>query len=88
MKRLIVTILAAGALMNASGQLFSPESLNGALLGTFIGGIAGGDRHHGVSGDGAAIGAGVGLLAGAVAGEVQRRNYYASQPYYYLNSNS
>jgi hypothetical protein len=41
MKRLIVTILAAGALMNASAQLFSPESLNGALLGTFIGGIAG-----------------------------------------------
>jgi hypothetical protein len=27
--------------MNASAQLFSPESLNGALLGTFIGGIAG-----------------------------------------------
>jgi hypothetical protein len=49
MKRLIVTILAAGALMNASAQLFSPESLNGALLGTFIGGIAGANHHHGFS---------------------------------------
>ena len=84
MKRLILTILAAVVLTSASAQLFSPEAPNGALLGTFIGGIAGGDRHHGFSGNGAAIGAGVGLLAGAVAGEVQRRNYYASQPYYYL----
>jgi hypothetical protein len=83
MKRLIVTILSAGALMNASAQLFSPESLNGALLGTFIGGIAGGNHHHGFSGNGAAIGAGVGFLAGAVVGEVNRQNYYASQPYYY-----
>ena|SRR5674476_610042 len=83
MKRLIVTILAAGALMNASGQLFSPESLNGALLGAFIGGIAGGNCHHGFSGNGAAIAAGVGLLAGAVVGEVNQQNYYASQPYYY-----
>src|ERR1035437_2293627 len=97
MKRLIVTILAAGALMNASGQLFSPESLNGALLGAFIGGgaggectyggsgggIAGNNCHHGFSGNGAAIAAGVGLLAGAVVGEVNQQNYYASQPYYY-----
>jgi uncharacterized protein YcfJ len=84
MKRLILTILAAGVLTSASAQLFSPQALDGALLGTFIGGIAGGNRHHGFSGNGAAIGAGVGLLAGAVAGEVQRRNYYASQPCYYL----
>jgi predicted lipid-binding transport protein (Tim44 family) len=83
MKRLILTILTAGVLTSASAQLFSPESLNGALLGTMIGGIAGGDCHHGFSGSGAAIGAGVGLLAGAVVGEVQRQNYYASQPYYY-----
>src|ERR1035437_4858531 len=84
MKRLILTILTAGALTSGSAQLFSPESLNGALLGTVIGGIAGGNCHHGFSGSGAAIGAGVGLLAGAVGGEVQRQNYYASQPYYYL----
>jgi uncharacterized protein YcfJ len=84
MKRLILTILAAGILTSASAQLFSPEALNGALLGTFIGGIAGRNCHHGFSGNGAAIGAGVGLLAGAVASEVRRQNYYASQPYYHL----
>jgi outer membrane lipoprotein SlyB len=83
MKRLIVSILTASALSSASAQLFSPESLNGALLGTFIGGIAGGNHHHGFSGNGAAIGAGVGLLAGAVVGEARRQDYYASQPYYY-----
>jgi len=83
MKRLILTILAAGALTTASAQFLSFEALNGALLGTMIGGIAGGDCHHGFSGNGAAIGAGVGLLAGAVVGEVNRRSYYASQPGYY-----
>jgi uncharacterized protein YcfJ len=83
MKRLILTILAAGALTSASAQLFSSEALNGAFLGTVIGGIAGGNHHHGFSGNGAAIGAGVGLLAGAVVGEAQRQSYYASQPYYY-----
>jgi hypothetical protein len=35
MKRLILTILAAGALTSASAQLFSPDSLNGAFLATF-----------------------------------------------------
>jgi len=79
-----LTILAAGILTSASAQLFSPEALNGALLGTFIGGIAGRNCHHGFSGNGAAIGAGVGLLARAVASEVRRQNYYASQPYYHL----
>jgi hypothetical protein len=88
MKRLILTILTAGALTSASAQLFSPEALNGALLGTFIGGIAGGDCHHGFSGNGAAIGAGVEFLVGAVSGAVQRRDYYASQPYYCLITNS
>ena len=86
MKRLILTILAAGALTSASAQLFSPQALDGALLGTVIGGIAGGNHHHGFSGSGAAIGAGVGLLAGAVVGEAQRKSYYASQPYYYYSA--
>jgi uncharacterized protein YcfJ len=83
MKRLILTIIAAGTLTSALAQLFSPEALNGAFLGTVIGGIAGGGHHHGFSGNGAAIGAGVGLLAGAVVGEARRESYYASQPYYY-----
>ena len=83
MKRLILTILAAGALTSAPAQLFSPQALNGAFLGSMIGGIAGGNHCHGFSGNGAAIGAGVGLLAGAAVGEAQRRSYYASQPCYY-----
>src|ERR1039458_5999455 len=34
MKKLILTIIAAGALTSAPAQLFSPEALNGVLLGT------------------------------------------------------
>ena len=83
MKRLISIILACGGLAGAQAQLLSPEALNGAFLGTMIGGIAGGDCHHGFSGEGAAIGAGIGLLAGAVVGEARRQDYYASQPAYY-----
>ncbi len=80
MKKLIVIAVACGGLVGAQAQLFSPEAVNGALLGTMIGGIAGSDCHHGWSGEGAAIGAGVGLLAGAIVGEAQRQSYYASQP--------
>lgn len=83
MKRLISIILACGGLAGAQAQLLSPEALNGAFLGTMIGGIAGGDCHHGFSGEGAAIGAGIGLLAGAVVGEARRQDFYASQPAYY-----
>ena len=83
MKKLILIILAASTLTSARAQLFSPEALNGAFLGTMIGGIAGGNHCHGFSGSGAAIGAGVGLLAGAGVGEARRESYYASQPYYY-----
>lgn len=80
MKRLILVTLVCCGLTGARAQLFGPEALSGAFLGTMIGGIAGGDCHHGFSGEGAAIGAGVGLLAGAVVGEAQRQHYYASQP--------
>src|SRR6185295_15147191 len=72
----------------ARAQLFSPESLNGAFWGSLIGGIAGGDCRHGFSGEGAAIGAGVGLLAGAVAGEVRRYDYYNSPSYVYSTAPS
>jgi hypothetical protein len=34
MKKLILTIIAAGALTSAPAQLFSPEARNGVLLGT------------------------------------------------------
>lgn len=75
MKRLAILWVAAGtAVCPASAQLFGPESLTGGLFGAFIGGMAGADCHHGFSGEGAAIGAGVGLLAGALVGEANRRS--------------
>ena len=70
------------ALHSASAQLFSPASLQFGLLGAFIGGAAGDGRHCGWSGDGAAIGAGVGLVAGALISESRRQQYYNS-PYDY-----
>lgn len=71
------------AMFPARAQLFGPESLTGALWGGLIGGLAGSDCRRGFSGDGAAIGAGVGLLMGAVAGESSRRHYYHSPGYAY-----
>jgi uncharacterized protein YcfJ len=78
MKKLILTGLASLTLVSAQAQLFSPDSLNGAFWGALIGGIAGGDCHHGLSGEGAAIGAGVGLLAGALVGHARQYDYYNS----------
>lgn len=90
MKTTSTAILAAGALLSAQAQLFSPESLHGAAWGGLIGGIVGGDSHrhghhyhHGFSREGAAIGAGIGLLAGALAGETRRYDYYESPDYAY-----
>jgi uncharacterized protein YcfJ len=76
MKKTILTCLVGATLLTAQAQLFSPESLDGAFLGSLIGGIAGSDCRHGFSGNGAAIGAGVGLIAGALAGEARRRDAY------------
>lgn len=81
MKKLIITLLLGGSLLSGKAQLFSPDALHGAFLGSLIGGIAGGDCRNGFSGNGAAIGAGVGLLAGTIAGE-SRRNYYHDSPGY------
>ena len=81
MKKLVLTILILGALLPARAQLFSGDALGGAFLGGLIGGIASSDCHRGFSGNGAAIGAGVGLLAGALVGET-RRNYYDAYPAY------
>jgi uncharacterized protein YcfJ len=83
MKKILLTCLAVAALLPARAQLFGPESLGGAFWGSLIGGIAGSDSHHGFSGKGAAIGAGVGLVAGALVGESRRHNasYYDSPGY-------
>ncbi len=83
MKKVALLCMTIVTTLSASAQLFSPESLNGAFLGSLIGGIAGGDCRHGFSGNGAAIGAGVGFLAGAVAGETRRNHYYDSPDYFH-----
>ena len=80
MKKLLLTCLTGAMLCSAQAQLFSPESFGGALWGAVIGGIAGGDCHNGFSGDGAAIGAGIGLVAGSLVGEARRREQYYAQP--------
>jgi uncharacterized protein YcfJ len=85
MKRLILIVCLSSGLVGAQAQLFSPEAIGGAFMGTMIGGLAGGNCHNGgFSGNDAAIGAGIGLAAGAILGEVQRQSYYNSQPYYYV----
>ena len=83
MKKLLLTISLLAALLPARAQLFSPSSLGGALWGGLIGGIVGGDCRHGFSGEAAAIGAGVGLVAGAIAGEANRNRYGSASGYYY-----
>ena len=83
MKKLLLTCLTVAALFPARAQLFSPESLSGAFWGSLIGGIAGSDCRRGFSGNGAAIGAGVGLVAGALVGESRRNHYYDSPGYAY-----
>ena len=95
MKKILWTCLASTALLSARAQLFSPEAFGGAALGAMIGGIAGGNTYsHGChsystfSGEGAAIGAGVGLLVGALAGEANRRQAYPAEPVAYVPASS
>jgi hypothetical protein len=94
MKRIILTFMASAALLSAPAQLFSPEALNGAMFGSLMGGLIGGSGNNGCgynyygcgngfSGQGAAIGAGVGLLAGALVGEARRNDSYSGEVYAY-----
>ena len=78
MKIALTIVLLSWMLMPGRAQLFGPEAWTGAFFGTLFGGLAGADCHHGFSGTGAAIGAGVGFTLGAIAGESNRR---ASESY-------
>jgi uncharacterized membrane protein len=82
MKVWLASLTAMLVLNSANAQLFSPEAWNGALFGALLGGSVGGDRHCGWSGNGAAIGAGVGFVAGALIGEANRERY-DNAPYAY-----
>ena len=85
MKIWFASLTAALALNSASAQLLSPESFQYSLFGALIGGSVGGDYHCGYyrwSGENAAIGAGVGLIAGTLIGEARRQQYY-NAPYAY-----
>ena len=85
MKIWFASLTAVLALNSASAQLFSPESFQYSLFGALIGGSVGGDYHCGYyqwSGENAAIGAGVGLVAGTLIGEARRKEY-ENAPYAY-----
>lgn len=76
MKIWFASLTAALALNNASAQLLSPESLQYSFLGAMIGGSVGGDYHCGHyhwSGENAALGAGVGLIAGTLLGQARQQ---------------
>lgn len=49
-------------------QVLSPEAIQGVLWGTLVGGLAGADCGQVFSGNSAAMGAGIGLAAGALLG--------------------
>lgn len=84
MKKIILACLTSATLFSAQAQLFSPESFGGALWGGLIGGVVGANHRHGFSGNGAAIGAGVGFLAGSLVGESRSRYYHSSYPHGYV----
>jgi uncharacterized protein YcfJ len=77
MKKTIYILLIATTAMAAKAQLFSNESLTGALLGGIAGGVIV-HNHHRQGGEGAAIGAGAGLLLGTIVhNEKEKARYQA-----------
>ena len=88
MKTTIAFALALLALVPAQAQIFRPESNGGVVLGGIAGAIIGnnsGSLHHNAW-QGAAIGAGVGLLFGSALGETRYQPgayVYRDSPYYY-----
>lgn len=81
MKKLIIILLSGIGLIPARAQWLHPEAVQGAFLGGLIGGIAG-SHHHAFSGRNAALGAGVGLLAGTLMGEANRSRYDYGTTFY------
>lgn len=84
MKLTLIIAWIALTAIPVRAQLFGPESLGGALLGGVAGGIIGhnSSRH---TAEGIAIGAGAGLVLGALAGDARRERecYYDRAGYAY-----
>jgi uncharacterized protein YcfJ len=81
MKNVILASVLAATLLPANAQLFSRESLGGAALGGLAGGIIGHNSGRRTA-EGVAIGAGAGLLLGAITHSARRDYYYgAPTPY-------
>ena len=77
MKKIILAMLASLALVPANAQLFSRESLGSAAVGGVIGGIIG-HNHGRKRAEGFGIGAGAGLLLGAISENARRDSYIAA----------
>jgi hypothetical protein len=80
MKTTIAFALALLALAPAQAQIFRPETAGGVVLGGIAGAIVGnnsGSLHHNAW-QGAAIGAGVGLLFGSALGESRYQDAWAN----------
>ncbi|HTZ21542.1 MAG TPA: YMGG-like glycine zipper-containing protein [Opitutaceae bacterium] len=98
MKTTIALVLALLALAPAQAQIFRPESVGGVVLGGIAGAVIGhnsGSLNHNAW-QGAAIGAGTGLLLGSIIGDSRYQNtwagtqvpvpgayVYRDAPYYY-----
>lgn len=80
MKRTVYLLAVCSTTFSSSAQLFSNESVGGAVLGGLIGGIIGHNSGRRTA-EGMGIGAGVGLVLGALAGESRRRETYYSSTY-------
>jgi hypothetical protein len=81
MKKFAAVLLGCATLTSAHAQLLQPEAWQGLLLGGLIGGLAGAEGCDDFSGKDAAVGAGIGLLAGSLLGE-SRRSAAAEAPGY------
>ena len=77
MKRIALVLCGALVALPAHAQLFSQEALGGAALGGIVGGVIGHNHHRQIA-EGAAIGAGAGLLLGALTHNERERQYYSS----------
>lgn len=81
MKKTIFALLIASAIFPAQAQLFSRDSLGGAVVGGIAGGIIGHNSGRRTA-EGIGIGAGAGLLLGALTSQY-RRDYYGYDTYDY-----